>query len=212
MPENRLIKILIAIAILIACINIIDRVFNEPSWQIHRLFDMDAENNFTVWFTSLLWIIAAYLAYRIYQIQKAKIWLVVSMSFLFFSCDETASMHEYFSLFVDRHFFKMNLNSYWTIVFAPLIIPIGVIIILLLRKHLLGSKKAIKFLSFGVGLFILGSMILEQGCNLEFYESSNLFKWIEIILEETFEMLGAILIIKGLIEHRNFLLAIKTES
>lgn len=210
MDDNKLVKSLIIIVGILIILNIINQLIGEASWQFNRLIHLGFESNFSTWFSSMLWAIAAYAAYRCGVLSKAKnlpykIWNWTALFLLFLSCDEVAMMHENFGTFVNKHSFNFNLNTSWPILFAPIIIPIMLYIGISLYKCLSDSKEALRMILLGFALFIIGSMVLEQSTILSFYQGSTFFKMTETILEESFEMFGAIFIIKGLFIHRGIL-------
>jgi hypothetical protein len=205
------VKWLVAIAALIICVNILDQIFNQPSWQIHRLFDMDREANFSSWFSSLLWLIAAYSAYMCYRTAKSRglscwIWPIVSIALLYLSCDEGAQLHEYLGTFINKHFLHWHMPKMnWIIILAPAILAVTVFFIITLRKTLADSRKAALLMASGLALLILGSIALESTAINDLCKEGTRLYGIEVILEESLEMFGAILILSGLIEHRRLL-------
>lgn len=212
MTEHKiLIKWLVIIIAVIILINIVDELLGNPSWQITRLFGVGLESNFSTWFSSILWAIAAYMAYQCHRTAKSKnliskAWTIVSLFLIFLSCDETAMMHESFADFFNKYFFKLHLGTIWVIFFAPFILLVILYFVITLPKYLIGSKKAAILLLVGLGLFIFGSMILEQTITFTFYKNLPLLlRTIRDISEESFEMFGALFIIMGLMSHQKVL-------
>ena len=205
-----LVKVLFVIAAALVILNIINIAFDEPSWQLTRLIHLGRESNFSTWFSSAIWAIAAFLAYKCYKksiINRLpdNIWIVLSSIFLFFSCDEVAMMHENFGDFFNRHYFKLHIGvTSWVIVLAPFIVPIMIFMFVSLWKHLAYSKHAICLILMGLGLFILGSMVLEQSTALAVFKNSVILRRAETIAEEAFEIFGSILVIKGLLAYKPY--------
>lgn len=72
------------------------------SSRFSRLFDVNGEVNIPAWYSSFLWILAAFRAYRLQELsgggvgsaRLAPYWLALSGICLYLSMDETAAIHE----------------------------------------------------------------------------------------------------------------------
>lgn len=207
-------KWLTLIAIIIIASNIINIMLGEPSWQITRLIDLDAESNIPTWFSSVLLFIAAFFAYRCSLLAKTRqngktIWQILSLGLLAMSCDEVAAIHEHLGQTINKYFFHLNnLKSEWVVFVAPFIILVILTVFIKLRYYLnlSGSSVALRFLTLGLIVYVFGSIIVEFTGNFFNYENSKLLYATELIIEESSEMFGAILIIRGLLEHHGFAL------
>lgn len=208
--EKRLIRSLIIVTVTLIFLNIINMLFGGPSWEIDRFINMDFEMNFPTWFSSLIWAIAAFMAYKCYEIAKikgssAKIWGIVSFTLLFLSLDEVATIHEHLGKFINRHSFDLDISASPVVFLGPIALFIMIVFIITLRRHLKGSKQAARLLLIGLGLVALGALALEHTLNFIPYKQLGSLRTVEVIFEESLEMFGAILIIAGLVEHRKFL-------
>jgi hypothetical protein len=206
---NKMIRWLIIITAGIIFINITSELIGNPSWQIQRLFDVGRDSNIPTWFSSILLAIAAYFAYKCSTLTKVgkKTWAFLSLGLLVMSCDEVAMMHENFGEIVNKYIFKLDgfHQTVWPIVLGPFILFIMLIFVIKLRKHLQGSRKAIKWLSVGLVTYIVGAFFLEVSINWLNHGSLEWLWIIEYILEESCEMFGIIFIIQGLIKHIDYL-------
>lgn len=209
--ELRLLRALVVIAASIVLLNIINQIIGKPFWQINRLIYLGYEGNFTTWFSSLLLTIASFFAYRcstfsqISRVDKRRWWLL-SLGLLGMSCDETAQMHEHFGDFANKYFFKLQgLEHTSWIVICPFLLLIILFLVNYFKKCLIGSKKAQIFLGAGIVIFIAGACCLEATINFLNHQDLEWLWKIEVVFEEGFEMLGVLLIIKGLIEHYHLL-------
>lgn len=120
------------------------------------------------------------------------------------SCDEVAMIHENLGSVINRYFLNLKHLRYKSVVFfGPIAILVIGVFVLKMKKYLNGSTKAKRFLIAGVFIYLFGSIILENTIN--FINPDSLLMKIEPIFEESFEMIGITVIIKGLMEHYKFL-------
>lgn len=208
MNEKVLLRWLVAVVSVIILLNIISVTIGIPSWQITRLIAVGEESNFPTWFSSLLLAIAGVFAYKCALASNNErgnqiMWKLLSVVFWGMSCEEVAMVHEHIELGLNEHFaFKYN----WTAILGPFILLIVAVFIFKMKRCLKNSPKAARILALGVFIYIGGAIFLES--TLNFLDPSH-FQWffkIENIAEESFEMFGVILIIKGLIMHHKHLL------
>lgn len=129
-------------------------------------------------------------------------WRLFALGLLGMSCDEVAMIHENVGLALDRHF---SIKANWSMLFGPGLLIIILIFAIKLRGYLKGSAKAIWLLSLGAVVYVFGAFFLESTNNfLDFDRLKQLFQ-VEVFMEESFEILGVITIISGLMEHHSFL-------
>lgn len=202
------IKWLIIITILIIASNIINLTVGEWSWRFYRLMDTDGESNFPAWFSSFLLVLAAGLAYQCSLAAKDKQaeregWQFLVFGLLYMSCDEVAMLHENIGLLIKKYLFQAE-NLKWfsgEIILVPFAVFFIAVIAVKLRNYLKGSRRAIRFLLAGALVYAFGAFVLDSVINFITTDiDSWLFK-IESLLEESLEMFGVILVIKGLLEH-----------
>jgi len=212
MDENKLIKILIVITSILILVNIINDLLGQPSWQITSLIYVGFEANITTWFSSILLLIAAIYAYKCFLASRRnqseqKIWQFLSLGLLGMSCDEVATIHERLGNTLNKYYFQFDAikKSSWVIILGPAILLILLLFALKMRKYLKNSAKAKRLLITGILAYVGGAFILEATINLLNHDTLEWLWKIEIILEESFEMFGVILIIMGLMEHHKFI-------
>lgn len=217
MNTGKLIKTLLIITSIIVILNIIDELIGHPSWQVERLIGVGYEGNFPTWFSSMLLAIAAYFSYKCSVLAKdgKRVWKLLALGLIFMSCDEVAQIHEHFGSTLHKYFFN-NMeaikHSSWVVILGPAVLLIVLIFAFKMKKYLKGSKQAVKFLLLGAFVYIFGAFILETATNLLNHENLEWLWRIENILEESCEMFGVILIIKGLMKHLKFLSGETTEE
>ena len=95
---NQLIRTLFRISGILVICHLLSLVMGDPSWQWERLFDLGYDNNIPTWFSSALWALAAFTAYRYsgFSVPPAekRLWIFVALGFLVLSIDEVAMIHE----------------------------------------------------------------------------------------------------------------------
>ena len=216
MSSNKLIKLLFVTTFALVLANIANELLGRPSWQINQLVNLSYEANIPTWFSSMLLAIAAFFGYKCstfknITLSEKRTWQLLALGLLGMSCDETATIHERLGDTLNKHFLKIEFISKgaWVFIFGPLILVLFLLFALRLKQYLQNSKKAKKLLLIGALTYISGAFILETilAC------SSAKWMWqFEPIFEESFEMFGAILFIKGLMEQQKFLLISKNKD
>ncbi|MBI4387419.1 MAG: hypothetical protein HY582_00045 [Candidatus Omnitrophica bacterium] len=185
------------------------------SWQMERMFNLDGENNIPTWFSSIILALSAFTAYDCFKqsinSQHRNIWRLVAVGLLFLSCDEVAMLHENLGSVLERHVWVPVLGTkiltvfpetVWPIMLAPLVLASILLFGFGLRACLKGSTQAFQLLSLGIAFMFFAGVGLDFSTN---FINQNQFPWllqVEIILEESFEMMGEILILLGLITHQ----------
>ncbi len=190
---------------------ITNAVIHIPGWNLGRWFDFDAEANIPTWFSSaqllLVSLVAALYAQQIRDQPRRRFYLLLSAVFLFFSMDETASIHEgitkvsqklaLYSCFPHGH-------GMWIFVYSGL----GFVLMVLFRQEIVAfwshePNKAL--LLSGGALFVLGGVGFEV---LGYYLAAllgadSLPYLLEVSLEESLELLGPSLMIYALLTNLN---------
>ena len=206
---RKLVKWLVITTIMIIVLNIINELLGRPSWNIDRFINVEHEANFPTWFSSILLAIAAFVAYHCSLAAKTRqagqrLWQVMSLGLIAMSCDETAMIHEHVGAAINKYF--LNKAKFpWYVVLGPLVIFAVVFFAFKLKKYLRGSTKAMRFLAIGAGIYFFGAIVLEATAKFLHSHNLGLLLKAEDLIEESFEMFGVVIIIKGLIEHYNWL-------
>jgi len=214
---DRLIRLLFRITGVLIVIHLINLALGGPSWQIERLFCLGEEANVPTWFSSALWAFTAFASYCcsiLVESKKARtLWICITLGFLAFSIDEVAMIHE--NLFeVMSRFFPDGVRSHilvhfkatnWPVIAAPFLILTVTWLILTFKRLLSGSKTAQKLLILGFAVTIFGGWGLELTTNFLNHDNLQWVWEIESVFEESLEMIGAIIILSGLLRHLNWL-------
>lgn len=210
--DKNLVKYLFIIAISLIILNIIDLILKHPSWHIYRFINVNEEANFAAWFSSIILAIAALYAYGCSLIKRTdqnerRIWQIISIGLLLMSCDEVALIHESLGQLLNKYIIKSTAikHSEWIAIIGPFVLV--TILYFAYRTELILNKlpKAKKYFITGMIIFLLGSFGLEATINFIDYRQQEILWRIEYILEELFEMVGVIVIIKGIREYYRYL-------
>jgi hypothetical protein len=216
--SNYIIKVLVFLFAVLFCANfvgILMKLFliNESSSNIIKriitLFDFDSENNFPSLFSTALLFTSAILLLLISLKAKKdgkiyKTWLLLSVVFCFLSFDEILSFHEH--LVAPTR----NLLDTSGIFYFAWVIPYGfaVLIGLLLVHKILKElpKRTLSLFLWSLTLYLLGAIGIEMigGLVAESRGMSNSMFYILYTIEESFEMIGIIIFIYGLLSFYNF--------
>lgn len=212
--RNKLVRrLLLVTGILVIC-HLFNVVTGGPSWQLERMFDLDLESNVPTWFSSFLITLAALAAYRCSRLSRAlrhkRLLLALAVVLLFLSCDEVAMFHENIGSVLGRYLFHWPIFETWKGPIWPFILgPFAAVAFIWLgshlRKVLRGSVKSAKLLGLGAALWLMGAIGFELAGNFLNYEPLLWVKKIEIVFEESLEMVGAITFLAGLLTHEQFL-------
>jgi hypothetical protein len=163
---------------------------------------LDLEYNAATWFSSILLAtcsLSAFLVYSSLPSRRSLIaagWLVAGFVFLFLSVDETAGFHERLGFTMGEPH-KLSLGPFtwlstsrWVLIYAVPILIFVVFLVLWIRKALAGEAKSRLAVLAGLACWI-GVILLES---LLFTIPEGL-RPVEIWLEESLEMAGALLFI-----------------
>jgi len=194
--KKRLLYPLLLIVLLLAVAHLVS---NSISPAFREKFNLNQEGNVPTWFSTVLLFWIALNSFRIYkanaQVQNTVrlsqiFWGLMSAAFLFLSLDEGAQVHELFAL--------LNL-PHWFLIYAPFII-----LFLFLTYYYLFCENCGKelraWLGWGFVLYILGAFFFELITYVLSPLSPTLME-VEYVLEESLEMVGAILILMGTQHH-----------
>ncbi len=214
--HQKLIRLLFRATGILVIIHLINLVTGGPSWQIERLFALGEEANVPTWFSSLLWFLNFFVAYRCSRLESnlgRYLWFSIAALFLSFSIDETAMIHENIFAVMNRYF-PLGIRSFilehfkasnWPIIASPFLVVTVIWLILTFRKLLKGSKDATNLLLVGFITVIFGGWALEMATNVLNHNNLQWIWEIENVFEESLEMVGAIIILSGLFKHYEWL-------
>ena len=217
--DQNLIRVLLGVVVIFVLAHVVSLHIGDRYWQVERMFNLNLESNIPTWFSSFLLILGALSAFRCAQhslmVAEERGWLVIGCALLFLSCDEIAMLHEYLGKAIGKRIFliwpqasSILHASPWLAGCAPFIL-IGVLtVIFAMGRGVHTSRLVTRYLTTGLILYGLGSV----GCGIaiNFFDRAShvSFEWLwqmEIIIEESLEMIGTITILAGTILHHQYL-------
>ncbi len=166
-----------------------------------NLFSVNLEESVPTWYSTILLLsCAVLLGYIVLAKFRASDgyrwhWLGLAIGFVYLSIDEGAGIHE---IFVDPIKQSLNTTGFfafgWQIVAIPVVIVIG---LLYIRFMLNLPRFTLLWLIVSAGFYLGGALIVEGiSANLWDINSGVSMPYLAVAtLEETFEMLGAVLFI-----------------
>jgi hypothetical protein len=169
----------------------------ELPWLLREIFDVDEEESFANWFSSIILFIASVLLFLIAHKKKSNqdpfknYWYGLAWGFGFLSLDEVAGLHETLNTVTDFA---------WTIPGAFVVL----IIFLLYLKFILHLPKPISTLFCIAGsVYVGGSVGVEHLADyyVEAFEMDNFGYQIFTAVEETLEMTGVVIFIQALLKY-----------
>ncbi len=210
---------LLAGIIFLAIANSIDLLFGKPFWGITRFIFLGYDDNLAAWYSSMLLTIAGLIAYECWNYARKNripggLSLLLFAALLFFmSADEVARLHEilgkYAAQFLGISSKEFAKHSPWVWVGGPLVIAIFIFFMFLLKKLFLLVANSMTYLVIGLSLIILGGIFLESTINFLNHEDLQWLWEIEIIIEESLEMIGTLFIAYALIVWRDGIIKLK---
>ena len=179
-----------------------NHIFTVPSYTVIHWFDFDDEYNIPAWFSSaqlfVIFILSIIYSKRLHEKYLKKAYILAGYTFLFFSVDETAMIHE-----GNKHIFEKMLiyspfpngNGIWIFIYFA----IALVLAFVFGREVsafLNEKIGRTVWIIGVCMFVIGGVASEIiGFS---FDNGSLGKIIEISVEETLELLGQSLMIYAL--------------
>lgn len=174
-----------------------------------NLFSVNLEGSFPTWYsTILLFVAAALLTYiTIAKFQNSDkqrwYWIVLTVGFFYLSADEGAGIHE---IFVDTMKQSFDVTGFFTFGWQIVAIPVVLIVLLLYVRFVFQLPTQTRtWLVISAALYLGGALIIEGISANQWYIDGGLsMRYLSIAtIEETFEMLGAVLFIYTLLHYIN---------
>lgn len=205
--SKKLLLILLSIVAVLLFLHFVLQYFNlvrydeqyGPLYEITNRFDLDDEVSLPTWYTQVLFLFIAGLAYLSARLESKKatkiMWLIIASGGLIISIDEGSGFHEYVLQSVHNVFFRDQaptaLANAWLVV-LPFIL-IGSFWLVYKMIKVMDSKTTI-FFAVAIAVFIIGAVGVDQ---LESYveKSSYINQGLLVGIEEGFEMIAACIVI-----------------
>ncbi|OGO25642.1 MAG: hypothetical protein A2W33_09345 [Chloroflexi bacterium RBG_16_52_11] len=198
---------------LLMAANIVDHIAGKPLWGITRFIDLGSDTNVSAWYSSILLTVAGLISYECSVYAKREnvpgsfLFLLFAGLLFFMSCDEVATIHEIVGKYLAEYFDISSKNfakhAPWVWVGGPVIITVFVVFLFLFKKLFSLVPRSMVFLSSGFALIILGGIVLESTINFLNHEELQWIWNLEVILEESLEMVGTLFISYSLIVWRD---------
>ena len=194
-------------------VNIVNQILGKPFWTVTRFIHLGSDDNIAAWYSSMLLAYAGFLSYECSVHAKTRKFpgglpFLVFCGLLFLmSCDEVAQIHETIGAraadYLNISSSSLAQHSSWVWVGGPILVGVFVGVVLWLKKFLTLVPRCTWLLAAGFTAIILGGIFLESTINFLNHDEYQLLWDIEIILEETLEMVGTVLIASSLMVWRD---------
>ena len=211
-PSARLLLGLVALIACLATLHTVSEVLvytGHLSQRLQLYVDMDHEGNLPAWVSGVLLFSCALVCWCLAALQPGSphtrgnsrgLWLVGAAGFALLSCDEIIQLHEV----LEGNYFGLGLASHWYVYLAPIAIPFGAFALALAWRALAQEPHARRLVTVGVVLFLVASIgfeslrgLFDEGALLEGVGEAML---LQIVLEESSELLAVSLMLVGLLE------------
>ncbi len=203
------IRLLFIVAIILG---LLDLFYSDMKLSGVYWFNLDKERNIPTWYSGALFTLfgmACLLAYfvetgldRKYRPAFPALWLGVGLVGFLLSLDEITILHE--NLFwaeIRNTSEKMGgpwiYITQWQLVFAPVIILLVSAMALFFTQRFLTSKRSALWAFAGLGFWVL-ALLLEGVRGAAKFSDYSVYR-LEVLLEEEFEMAGAICLLSSII-------------
>lgn len=210
-PVRRVPVMLAAIAVILCVLSL---GFNAYEWhldvdntywtnQLTEFFSVTHEANLPTWFSSLLLLLAAMLGGTIALAgrDQQKMWGALSLVVLYLAVDETAVIHEMFTTPL-RESLGLGGPLYfsWVVIGLPLALLVGLLFMRFVLRLPASTRNAV--IAAGI-VYLTGAIVVEAiAANQWEADGGTSLRYAAIsTFEEMLEMLGAILLIHGLLRH-----------
>jgi hypothetical protein len=170
-----------------------------------RLFSLDGESNIPQWFSSCLLLSCSVFVGIVAAVHRqkkyARHWAILSLAFLYFSVDEAAQIHE-MSIKPLRAMFHFSGYLYfgWVVPASILVLIFGISYL-----RFLASLPRLTRIAFVVaGIIYVGGAIGVESISASYISTTGdqtVAYRLLMTLEETFEMLGLIILIRGILQY-----------
>jgi len=199
---------------LLTAVNIPLLFVQDRNGLIYVYFSMDFDRNIPAWFSSMLLALASLVAFECSLVSRRfgqwsqSVFLLLSLLLVFMSCDEIARFHETLPEILADYLGLDSVNRFevhpWVLLGGPFVIILLVTMFLLLNNSLKRYRGSRPLMLWGFVVLVTGGIALES--IMEFLPQGILWQ-IEMLIEETLEMVGTLLISASLVLWRDQALA-----
>lgn len=193
-------QLLILLEVALIALYLMDHLFLLFS-KSHHIIDLDGETNFPSWFSTIqLFFIGFLLFIQLFKVPQLKyislpFVILISLSFMFLSLDETIQFHERFPFglvpldWLPR--FKDNFGS-WIPVYVMMTATFLIVFSKIIKNLWQVYRKELTIFFIGMFLFLLGGVVIEI-ISIEqlFFNKTSKAYLVEVAMEEGLEMIGA---------------------
>lgn len=209
--QHKLIQILFVITGLLICLHVINLITGEASIHFDRLFNLNKESNVPTWFSSMLWALSGVTALGCRRLAKTirerRAWLVISLGLIAISIDEVAMIHENVLGLLGGKWVGNMLgieirDNPWPLLATPFLIVGMVWFLNELKVCFKDSNRAKLLVILGAFTVITGGWFVETMMYFNLHHWVRWQRYTQVLLEESLEMFGAIIVLSGLLIHR----------
>lgn len=209
-PIDKLVlQYLLGGVIVLVLANALNHMVGMPFWTITSFIHLGSDTNIPAWYSSLLLAVAAVVSLECYRDAGTRnlsgywTFLVMAGLLLFMSCDEVAGFHEILGGKIATYYGIAGKSAGWVWLGGPIIIILFLCFFLFLKKPLSLVPGTTFYLGLGFGLIILGGVVLESTINWLNHDELQWLWDLEVLVEESFEMMGTLSIIYSFIRWRD---------
>ncbi|HSA31726.1 MAG TPA: hypothetical protein P5160_08005 [Candidatus Omnitrophota bacterium] len=183
--------------------NIFFAAFGWPYWPFSRFLGLGGESNFTTWVSSSMMLIAGIFAFligfRSSEDDKKETFFLIGTILFFMSCDETAMIHEYLGPTINQAFLRWPFpKTQWVIVLAPPAIAVFTALSLKCKPYFRSAAHSGRYLLAGLVTFCMGAFAVEMSIGFFDPTRNMMASAVEVCIEESLELIGAYLFLKGI--------------
>lgn len=200
-------KLLLKILLLISSIVIFLASYPYRNLYLRAAWDLSSEYNVpAIWSTLQYFIIAIFILGMIKNKKQVAKWYFIVLMIIFLGFDELCSIHEkigfLFSGVISSLYpnFSLQIPPHsWIIVYIPFLIFFAIYGYKVFFKDLMNNKKSFFTIIIGCIVFLTGAVLMEFLEIIEVQKQTTLLTH-RLILEESLEMFGVVIIGLGLIK------------
>ena len=193
------IKLFFLMDILLCTAYLINHLLGLPYGAIATLLDLNGEHGLVMWYSSMQ-LFCVFLLTCLFCCTKCKrdkqLWslMILPSLFLFMSIDEAIQIHEWLGQQTDHIFMGHNREEtsfkrtgIWVFVIGVPFIILFKAYVSSIKQHFQAHQQAFKKLLLGMAIMLGGAVGVETLVNFISYE----YIFLEVVLEEGMEMIGA---------------------